>query len=570
MTSSSTAPTRTQSDESTGRLGRLTVGTLLAATLGGMVAQIALATPAAFNGMFQADLHTTSSQLTWISDMFLLPITALELSFGVLGDLFGRKRLLVGGALLVALGELVSVLTPGAGSSTDARVAVLWVGQAITGIGAATLFPTALAMVAAGTRTAKERARGISIWVIALPLGGAISSVCGGLLAKMSFGGNSNASWRWALLMILAIAIVSAVVSKLFAADSSAPEGRSLDLFGQVTIALALVALLFAIIQSPTDGWGSVPVVVALLVAAGSFTAFVAAETRTAEPLLRLDLFANRAFSVTIVVTIVSMFCFLGSGYGASIRLSVIQGASPLRTALVMLPLVGFGVLVVPLNAYLLARYNPKWILGIGVWLMGGGAVWMSTIPSSDTGAGRVFLPLAMVGIGFGFAIASVTAVAVNTVPHHLAGMASGTTSMARDLGFTLGPALIGAIALSRAADSIHRQVASTPALQHAMQAFSQAATHAPPAARPALEGALAGINSGPLGAVSVPGQIRQGGKVVPFNPIHDVAFNALDNAYSLGFLILGICAFVAGTMAFTMLRGGRAQTEVEGQAGSA
>src|SRR5438105_3839563 len=143
------------------RTTALTRGTLVAAAFAVCVGQVALAIPAVLNGLFQHDLGPTSSQLTWISDAFLVPVTLLELSFGVLGDLFGRKRLLVGGSLLIVLGEAIAILTPGVGTSTGTRVLVLWVGQFIAGMGAAALFPTTLAMVAAGTHTARHRARSI-------------------------------------------------------------------------------------------------------------------------------------------------------------------------------------------------------------------------------------------------------------------------------------------------------------------------------------------------------------------------------------------------------------------------
>src|SRR4051812_39884688 len=159
----------------------LTSGTRVATALAVLVAQVGLAIPAVLNGLFQQDLHTTSSQLTWISDAFLVPVTLLELSFGVLGDLFGRKRLLIGGSLLMVVGEVISVLTPGVGASNHAAIGVLWTGQVLTGVGAAVLFPTSLAMVAAGTHTVKDRAKGISFWAAALSTGAFLSPLLGGL-----------------------------------------------------------------------------------------------------------------------------------------------------------------------------------------------------------------------------------------------------------------------------------------------------------------------------------------------------------------------------------------------------
>ena len=177
-------PVRPDKSTTAGHAPRLSRGTLAAAAVAVCVAQVALAIPAVLNGLFQQDLGTSSAQLTWISDAFLVPVTLLELTFGVLGDLFGRKRLLVAGAVLLVIGELVSVLTPGAGTSTGTRVLALWCGQVVSGLGAAAIFPTSLAMVAAGTHTARDRSRAISIWAAALSTGGFVSPVLGGWLAR--------------------------------------------------------------------------------------------------------------------------------------------------------------------------------------------------------------------------------------------------------------------------------------------------------------------------------------------------------------------------------------------------
>lgn len=546
---------------------KLTTGTLIAGCFAVMVAQIGIAIPATLNGLFQQDLHPIGSQLTWISDAFLLPVAVLELTFGVLGDLFGRKRLLVGGALMLAIGEGVAVLTPGAASSTGTRVLVLWLGQIIAGIGAAALFPTSLAMVAAGTHTARARARSITVWAAALASGGLIASLLGGLMTKISFGTDPAATWRWAFIAVLILALASAAVSLAMAQNSAAPEGRSLDWPGQVTVAVAVFALLFAVIQAPTSGWGSGQVVAGFIVAALFLALFIWAERRSPAPLLRLDFFTHRVFAVNAAVTVVGMFAFTGTAYATSIRLTAIQGFTPLKASVAFVFLGGLTLFEMPLIARLLERYNPKWVLGGGFALIGVGDLWLAAVPATNLSLAAVVAPLVITGIGFALTVSSVTAVAVNSMPNHLSGMASGSTNMLRDLGFGLGPAIIGAVALSQAAGTISRTAAGSPALRGALAGFNAAAAHAPAAQRPALEAAVGAVNSGPLGANAVPATVTvPGGHVVPFNPLKDVAFHALSHAYSVGYVVCAVAALAAALLAFAGLRGSTHETQLDPQ----
>jgi MFS family permease len=527
---------------------RLTPGSLFAAVLAVGVAQVALAIPAVLNGLFQKDLGTTSAQLTWISDAFLVPVTLLELTFGVLGDLFGRKRLLIGGAVLLAIGEGV------------ARVLVLWIGMIIAGAGAAALMPTSLAMVAAGTHTVRHRARAVTLWAAALSGGNMLSPVLGGWLAGFSFGSDPNASWRWAPVAIAVLALVSAAVSVVFAQNSSSPEGRSLDWPGQITVAVALFALMFAVIQAPTVGWGSGQVIAGFIVAVVFLALFIAAERRTPAPLLRLDLFRNRAFAIASIATVVGMFSFLGTAYATSIRLTAIQNFTALKASIAFLLFNGIALLLIPLTSRLLERYNPRWTLAAGFALIGAGDLWTATVPvTPQLSLGPVIAPFALVGIGFALAVSSVTAVLVDTVPNRLAGMVSGAANMLRDFGFTLGPAVVGAIALSRAAASIHTSLTSDPGLSRALAAFNAAPAHAPAAQQAALNAAVGAVNSGPLGANAVPATVTAGGKTIPFNPLKDVAFYALGHAYSIGYVVCGVAAVVAALLVALAL-GGRAR----------
>src|SRR3954447_11286964 len=234
---------------------RLSAGTLVAAAGAVAVAQIGLSIPAVINGYINQDLATTSTQLTWVSDAFLVPVTLLELSFGVVGDLFGRKRLLATGALLMVVGGLIDFFTASDG------VGVMLTGQVIAGIGAAAIFPTSVAMLAAGTHNVRERAHAISVWAAALTGAGFISPVMAGLLARIDHPGGEFASWRYAFLAMAVLAALSAVVTLLRAQNSSSPVGRSLDWPGQITIAVALFALLYGVIQGAEDGWGSATVI---------------------------------------------------------------------------------------------------------------------------------------------------------------------------------------------------------------------------------------------------------------------------------------------------------------------
>ncbi|MDX3731973.1 MFS transporter [Streptomyces caniscabiei] len=549
-----------QSSEQVHASDTLARGTLIAAALCVFMAQFALTVPAGLNGLFQQDFHTSASELTWITDAFLVPVTVLELTFGLLGDLFGRRRLLVGGSVLVAVGFVVCVATPGPETDHMTRLIVLWTGQILAGIGAAAVIPTTLAMIAAGTHTPRARARSISVWAAALSMGSVLSPLACGLLAQSQYNSWPNSGWRWAFLLVVALAAVSAVLAFVLAEDSKSPEGRSLDWPGQITIAVAAVALLFAVIQGPTSGWGSIEVIGGFTVAAVFMVAFVLAERRSASPLLDLGLFANRNFTVAAIVTVVGMFCYLGTGYVTSIRLTAIQGFTPLKASLAFIVFNGVSALIqVPIASRLIERYDPKWILGGGLLLIGAGDFWMASIPIGHQSVTPLIAPLVVAGAGVAFVLSAVTAVVINTVPHNLSGMAAGWTSLLRDFGFTLGPAVVGAIALSRAAREISDEVASDPELSQALDTFNASPATAPEGQQEAVEGAVAAVNSGPLGANAVPSTVTlPDGSTVPFNPLKDTAFQALGSAYSLGYLIVGLCAVAAAVVTVALIRGRR------------
>ena len=538
------------------RRQELTVYTLIAAALAACLAEAALAIPASLTGLLQQDIGTSSSQLTWITDGFLVPVSLFELTFGVLGDLFGRKRLLVGGALLLAVGEAVVFLSPGSGSSTGTRVAVILTGQVLAGIGAGALFPTSLAMIASATHTQKARARGVAVWVSGFTFGALVGPVIGGVAAQAHYGADVNAGWRWAFLVVLVLAVASAGLSFL-AQDSSAPEGRSLDWTGQVTIAVAVFH----------------PAV------RGHSGAHQRLGQRTGDRLLhrrrRLRRGVRRrrtpvsgAAAAARVFPAPQLRGGLGRHRGRHVRLPrhglrdrhpAGHGAGLLAAE--DLPCLGpgrrddadpaarrpppAGALRHQVGARRRARHH------------GAGDLWLAATDNTDVSYARIWAPLLLIGIGIALALASFTAGAVNGMPTHLAGMASGANNMLRDLGATLGPAVIGAVALSQAASRISGAVAASPSLRGAVAAFTASAAHAPAAQRPALEGAVHAVQSGPLGASAVPATVTlPNGHAMPFNPLHDVAYQALTHGYATGYVICAAAAFAAAAVAFAAMSG--------------
>ena len=181
--------------------------------------------------------------------------------------------------------------------------------------------------------------------------------------------------------------------------------------------------------------------------------------------------------------------------------------------------------------------------------LIGVGDLVLAAIPATNLSIAAVAVPLLVVGAGFKLAVTSITVVAVNSVPTAKAGMASGATSMLRDFGLTLGPAIVGAIALTNAANAISAKIASTPSLQCGAQRASTLALGGPGRQQATVEAAVGAVQVRPArrrtpSRSQVPGP---DGKLIPFNPIKDTAFHALSHAYAIGYLVCGIAALAGG-----------------------
>ncbi|HEV7167574.1 MAG TPA: MFS transporter [Micrococcaceae bacterium] len=427
--------------------------TFTAAYIAVTLAQITNAFPGALNGQFAAEFQTSGAGLTWISSVFVIAIVVFELTFGVLGDLFGRKKLLYAGAAFIFIGTLV------AGFATTTGIMIL--GQAIGGIGAGILFPTSLAMIAAITPDLRARTRVIATWAGFLSLGAVISPVVAGISVQLftvpgAAPGAPNvfSGWRVTYYFAAAVAVIVFLVA-LRSKNSSAPAGRRLDLPGQVTLALGLIAALCATVQAVDAGFGAPEVIAGYVIGAVLLVAFIVIELKAKVPLIHLSLFRNSSYAITSIVAVTGMFAFLAIAFSTSVAVGALGGVETWKMGVLFVFIQGPAFLLIPVVARLIHHVSPRWLLTGGFLLMAVCGYWIASLhlgtPEAFGGTPwtAFIIPLFLLGIGFALTVGSITAVAINTVEPNYIGMASATTNLLRDLGFALGPVIGSAIAFN-------------------------------------------------------------------------------------------------------------------------
>lgn len=524
--------------------------TFIAAFLSVTLAQTAYAVPGALNGAFAAEFHATGAGLTWITAIFEIGIVAFELTFGLLGDKFGRKKLMIAGSVLVVIGAALSAV------ATD--IGFMIFAQAVIGIGAGLLFPIGLAMVSALTPDRAKRSRVIATWAGFLSLGAVISPVMAGLTAQfLTIPGaepgapNEFSGWRVSYWIIAAVAVVLVAVSAS-TRDSSAPSGRRLDLSGQITFALGLIAVLYATVTAVDHGFAYWQVIVAYVVGAALLVSFVIIELRSPSPLLHLELFRNRTYSTAAIVAVTGMFAFLAICFATSISVGALAQEPVWVIGVLFVLIQGPAFVLSPIVGRLIHSVAPRWLLTSGFALMAVAGFWLSSftlgVPARFGGTPwtEFMVPLLLLGIGFALTIGSITAVAINTVPEHQIGMASATTSLMRDLGFTLGPVVGSAIAFGVGASAFALPIVGLLQGAGIAPEAVEALSHVPPLAWLSGWEGVVGQFAGEMAASGAP-QGAVDSAVAALNASQGDIMGAAGSSLGGGF---GIVYFVAGCAA--------------------
>jgi EmrB/QacA subfamily drug resistance transporter len=381
------------------------------------------------------DLHATSSQLQWIVDSYAMVFAGLLLVGGTLADRFGRKRFFLIGLTVFALGSI--------GAALSESVTTLIAFRAIMGAGAALTIPTSLAIINDIFRDPSQRARAIGVWGGTIGLGIAIGPIAGGLLLSRFW-------WGSIFLVNVPIACIGFLGATLVVPDSKNPHVQRPDPVGALLSIAGLGLLLWAIIEGPTRGWTSGTVVGAGLASLGVLAAFVVWESRSTHPMLKLDYFRERRFSVALAAECLAVFGLMGALFLSTQFLQFDLGYSPLQAGLRILPIavmVVVGATASPVGARLV---GVKFTVAAGLVSIAAGLWEVSASSRFDTTYGDVVLGLLLIGLGAGLMLPTATNSVIGSVPQGDSGMGSATNTVALQVGGAMGVAVIGSVMLTR------------------------------------------------------------------------------------------------------------------------
>jgi DHA2 family multidrug resistance protein-like MFS transporter len=377
----------------------------------------------------QRDLGASATMLQWIVDAYALVFAGLLLTAGALGDRFGRKGALLVGLAVFAAGAVVSGL---AGSA-----AVVIVGRAVQGAGAAFVMPATLSLITA-IFPPEERQRAIAVWVGFAGAGGAIGPIVSGALLDKFW-------WGSAFLVNVPVVAVTAAAVALYSPRSRDDAATPLDPRGAVLSLVGLGALLYGIIEGPERGWTDGVVLTTFVVAAVFLAGFVAWERVAAHPMLPLKFFSDRRFSVGSAVVTVSFFVLFGFFFLFSLYLQFVRGYSPLAAGLATLPMAATFVVVSPRSAPLAERIGNGRTIALGLLVVGVGMAVMSRV-GVDTPYLVLAIALVLLAAGIGITAAPATGSIMSSVPLAKAGIGSAMNDTTREVGGALGIAVFGSI----------------------------------------------------------------------------------------------------------------------------
>jgi EmrB/QacA subfamily drug resistance transporter len=378
----------------------------------------------------QRDLGVGLSELEWIVTGYALSFAALMMTGGKLADLLGRRRIFVLGIVVFTLASLFC------GLADSGTALIAW--RIVQGVGAALMNPATLAIISA-TFPPQQRGMAIGIWAGVSALALAIGPLVGGLLTE-------HISWNWVFLVNVPVGVAGVVASYLLIDESrDESETRSLDLAGLLLSGVGLFALTYALIEANTHGWTSTRIVGSFAAAAVLLAGFVGWELRTRVPMLDLSLFRNGTFAGANVVILLVGLAMFGVFFFVSLYMQNILGFSAVEAGAAFLPMTLLIIVVAPVAGKLSDRVGSRWLMTGGMVLVGVQLLYYSTL-GTDAGFWNLLPGLLVGGVGMAATMTPSAAAIIGSVPVDQSGVGSAVMNSMRQVGGSIGIALMGAI----------------------------------------------------------------------------------------------------------------------------
>lgn len=379
------------------------------------------------------DIGGGLEDLEWTVNAYTLTFAVLLMLGAALGDRFGRRRMFLAGTALFTAASAAAALAPGLGALVAARAA--------QGAGAALLMPLSLTLLSAATPAAR-RGTVFGVWGAIQGLAVALGPLIGGAVTE-------HISWQWIFWLNVPVGIALLPLTRLRIAESRGPNDR-LDVTGTVLASLALFGIVLSLVRGNAQGWTSPQILLGFTVGGALLAGFVLYEQRAAQPMLPLRLFRSRAFSAVNGASLLMSLGMFGSIFLLTQFLQLIQGYSPLEAGLRMLPWTAMPMVVTPLAGILSDRIGGRVIVATGLFLMAVGLGWFALIVAPDVSYAAQIPAFVISGTGMAMFFAPVAALVMGAVRADEQGIASGANNALREIGGTLGVAVLASVFASQ------------------------------------------------------------------------------------------------------------------------
>jgi EmrB/QacA subfamily drug resistance transporter len=379
----------------------------------------------------QRELHTSVSGLQWTIDAYTLVLASLLMLSGSTADRIGRRRTFLVGLALFTLASLLCSLAPSLSWLIGARM--------LQAVGGSMLNPVAMSIITNVFTDPKERAQAIGVWGGMLGISMSAGPIIGGLLVQTT-------TWRAIFWINVPIGLLALVLTKLFVPESRAAKARRPDPVGQLLMIGLLASVTWAIIESPSRGWGSPLVLGCVVLAPLCLVALLMYEPRRRDPLIDLRFFRSAPFSGATVIAVCGFSALGGFLFLNTLYLQDVRHLDALHAGLFMLPMAATALVCAPLSGRIVGARGPRLPLLLAGVAMSGSGVVLATRFAADSPTVLLLAGYVVFGIGFGLLNAPITNTAVSGMPRAQAGVAAAVASTSRQIGSALGVAVIGAV----------------------------------------------------------------------------------------------------------------------------